>query len=170
MADHRFRKGPRRLSKLIEGDVRRLSGTRGFSESKLLTHWAEIAGAETAAICRPVKVGYGRGGVAATLTLLTTGAHAPILQMQLPALRERVNACYGYAAIGRITVTQTAPDGFAEGQADFTPRPRSRPDPAPETCEAARETTREVADDGLRLALERLATNVLLNDKTGDRA
>jgi hypothetical protein len=170
MATHRHRKGPRRLSKLIEGDVRRLSGTRGFSETRLLLHWAEIAGAGIAAICRPVKVGYGRGGVAATLTLLTTGAHAPILQMQLPALRDRVNACYGYAAIGRIAVTQTAPSGFAEGQAEFAPPPRSRPVSAPETCQAARETTEGVADDGLRLALERLATNVLSKTNTGDRA
>jgi hypothetical protein len=170
MATHRYRKGPRRLSKLIEGDVRRLSGTRGFSEARHLLHWAEIAGADLAAICRPVKVGYGRGGVAATLTLLTTGAHAPILQMQLPALRDRVNACYGYAAIGRIAVTQTAPSGFAEGRADFKPSPPPRPVPAPETCQAARETTEGVADDGLRLALERLATNVLSKTNTGDRA
>ncbi|MEM7710369.1 MAG: DciA family protein [Pseudomonadota bacterium] len=160
----RFRKGSRRLSALVEGDIRRLSGTRGFAETRLLTHWAEIAGADVAAICRPVKVGYGRSGVGAVLTLLTTGAQAPMLQMQLPALRERVNACYGYNAIARIAVTQTAPTGFAEGRADFTAKPRSRPAPAPETCEAATETAKDVADEGLRLALERLATNVLTRE------
>ncbi|MEM7488341.1 MAG: DciA family protein [Pseudomonadota bacterium] len=166
----RIRKGARRLSALVEGDIRRLSGKRGFSETRLLTHWAEIAGADVAAICRPVKVGYGRGGVGAVLTLLTTGAQAPVLQMQLPQIRERVNACYGYNAIARIAVTQTAPTGFAEGQADFAPGPRSRPVPAPETCEAATETTRDVGDAGLRLALKRLATNVLNREKSGDRA
>ncbi|MEM7640992.1 MAG: DciA family protein [Pseudomonadota bacterium] len=166
----RFRKGSRRLSALVEGDIRRLSGTRGFSETRLLTHWAEIAGADVAAICRPVKVGYNKSGVGAVLTLLTTGAHAPMLQMQLPKIREKVNACYGYNAIARIAVTQTAPTGFAEGQADFKARPQSRPVAAPETCKAATETTKHIEDEGLRLALERLATNVLTKDKPGDRA
>ncbi len=166
----RFRKDARRLSALVEGDIRRVSGSRGFSESRLLTHWAEIAGAETAAICRPVKVGYGRGGVGATLTLLTTGAHAPMLQMRLPALRERVNACYGYNAISRIALTQTAPTGFAEGRADFAPRPAAAAEPDPQTRAAAERTASGVSDDGLRLALERLATNVLTKQRaSGDR-
>ncbi|MEM8848538.1 MAG: DciA family protein [Pseudomonadota bacterium] len=166
----RFRKGPRRLSALVEGDIRRLSGTRGFSETRLLTHWAEIAGADVAAISRPVKVGYNKSGIGAVLTLLTTGANAPVLQMQLPKIRDKVNACYGYNAIARITVTQTAPIGFAEGQADFKTRPQSRPVAAPETCKAATETTKHIEDEGLRLALERLATNVLAKEKPGDRA
>ncbi|MGB3407303.1 MAG: DciA family protein [Jannaschia sp.] len=157
-----FRKGPRRVSALVDRDIKRLSEKRGFSESRLLTRWAEIAGADTAAICRPVKVGFPRGGFGAVLTLLTTGAHAPILQMQLPKLRERVNACYGYNAISRIDVTQTAPTGFAEGQVDFTPRPEpAKSAPSPEVQAAARETTQAIGDPALRQALERLAGNII---------
>lgn len=157
----RNRKGPRRLSALVEGDIRRLSGTRGFSETRLLTHWGEIVGRDVAAMCRPVKVGYNRSGIGAVLTVLTTGAQAPMLQMELPKIREKVNACYGYNAISRIAVTQTAPTGFAEGQVEFSPKSQSRPVAAPETCKAATETTKQIEDDGLRLAMERLATNVL---------
>ena len=40
-------------------------------------------------------------------------------------LKERVNAVYGYAAITRIHLTQTAATGFAEGQAEFTPAPKA---------------------------------------------
>ncbi|MGB3555747.1 MAG: DciA family protein [Jannaschia sp.] len=157
-----FRKGPRRVSSLVDRDIKRLSERRGFSESRLLTHWAEIAGAEIAAICRPVKVGYPRGGFGAVLTLLTTGAQAQVLQMRLPVLEERVNACYGYRAISRIAITQTAPSGFAEGQADFAPAPRARPAPPdPAILASARETARDVGDPALRGALERLAANII---------
>jgi hypothetical protein len=155
------RKGPARVASLVDRDVRRLSEKRGFSETRLLTHWAEIAGAEVASICRPVKVGYPRGGFGAVLTLLTTGAQAPLLQMKLPQLIERVNACYGYAAISRIAITQTAPTGFAEGQAEFAPRPASKPTPSPDTVAAARAQAAGVTDEGLRQSLERLAANII---------
>lgn len=149
-------------SRLVESRIRKAGEARGFAISRLLTHWAEIAGPDIAAQCRPVKVGYSKGGLGGTLTLLTTGAAGPMLQMQLPALRERVNACYGYNAIARINLTQTAPMGFAEGQAQFEPAPKRSPHrPAPEIQTQARETAASVRDDSLRAALENLACNVL---------
>lgn len=149
-------------SRLMETQIRKASETRGFAVSRLLTHWPEIAGEDIATLCRPVKISYGKGGLGATLTLLTTGAAAPMLQMQLPRLRDKVNACYGYNAIARITLTQTAPMGFAEGQVEFTHAPKPTPTEAePEIRRAAQETATGVADAGLRSALERLAFNVL---------
>ncbi len=106
-------------------------------------------------------------GFGATLTLLTTSAQAPMVQMQLPKLRERVNACYGYAAISRISLTQTAPAGFDEGQADFgrTPPARARAaDPA--LCREASAAVLGVQDDGLRAALESLTLNFLTRSRT----
>ena len=94
-------------SGLLRDKIRSLGESRGFAVSRLLTHWAEVVGDEVAATARPVKIGYGKGGMGATLTLLTTGAVAPVLQMQLPAIREKVNACYGFNAISRIHITQT---------------------------------------------------------------
>jgi hypothetical protein len=64
------------------------------------------------------KITYGRG-FGGTLVLLTTGAHAPVLEMRGTEIVERVNACYGYRAVSRVQVTQTAPTGFAEGQVAF---------------------------------------------------
>ena len=100
--------------------------------ARLLTHWSEVAGEDLARVTRPVKIGYARDGFGATLTLLTTSAQAPMVQMQLPRLRERVNACYGYNAVSRIVLTQTAPSGFADGQASFSHAapPVPAPDPA----------------------------------------
>lgn len=159
----RRRRGFEAASHLVASQIRSAGESRGFAVARLLTHWAEIAGEDTARLCRPVKIGYGRGGLGATLTLLTTGAAAPLLQMQLPRLRDKVNACYGYNAIARISLTQTAPTGFAEGQAEFTHAPpKARPDaPAPEVRRAATVTAAGVQDESLRTALERLACNVL---------
>ena len=52
---------------------------------------------------RPIKAFMG-----ATLILLAKPAHAPMVQMELPRLKDRINAVYGYNAIARITLTQTA--------------------------------------------------------------
>lgn len=148
---------------LLRERIRTAGESRGFAVARLLTHWPEVVGAEIAAIARPVKMGYGKGGFGATLTLLTTGAQAPILEMRKPEIRERVNACYGYNAISRIHITQTAPTGFAEGQAAFAAAPATARPPADDSALAGRaaEAAAGVQDEGLRAALEALGRNVL---------
>ncbi|MCR9109539.1 DciA family protein [Marivita sp. XM-24bin2] len=153
--------GFKRTSSLLQTQIRKTSETRGFAQSRLLTHWAEIAGEDIAAISRPVDVRYGRGGFGATLTLLTTGANAPILEMQKEKLREKVNAVYGYNAISKVRITQTAATGFSEGQVSFDHRSKSARDDTPAPILPEAQTLADgVQDDGLRAALERLATNV----------
>ncbi|WP_425053259.1 DUF721 domain-containing protein [Psychromarinibacter sp. S121] len=162
----RRKRGFERASGLLSTRIREVGEKRGFAVSRVLTHWAEIVGADVAAICRPVNVSYGRGGFGATLTVLTTGAQAPMLEMQKDQIRERVNACYGYSAISRLKITQTAPTGFAEGQAAFAPAPaKPKPEPAPELRQRAAEASASVADDSLRRALEALGANVLSRQK-----
>ena len=149
------------------GDIRKAGESRGFAVSRILTHWAEIAGDEVAAISRPVEVSYGRGGFGATLSLLTTGAQAPLLEMQKEQIRERVNAAYGYNAIARVRVTQTHATGFAEGQVSFDHRPKAaKPATAdPALTRAAATAAQGVTDPSLRQALEALAQNVLSRPK-----
>lgn len=161
-------KRPKRLTRgfaqtggILSKQIRKASEARGFSETRLLTHWAEIAGPSVAKIARPVKVGYTRQGMGATLTLLTTGANAPMVQMQLPQIKERVNATYGYAAISRIHVTQTAPTGFAEAQASFDKEKPIKRSPAPEEKAEVQSTVSDVSDEGLRAALALLGENIL---------
>lgn len=152
-----------RTSKLLETRVRNASETRGFAQSRVLTHWEEIVGADLAAMSRPVEVSYGRGGFGATLTVLTTGAMAPMVEMQREQIRAKINAVYGYNAIARVRVTQTAATGFAEGQVDFQHRRAkpAAPDHAPEILREVQASTGEVGDPGLRAALERLGANVI---------
>ena len=135
--------------------------------SRVLTHWADIVGQDMAAVCRPVEVSYGRGGFGATLSVLTTGAQAPMLEMQKEQMRAKVNAVYGYNAISRVRITQTAKTGFAEGQASFTHAPDKpqlkAPDPAVQV--QAQAATTAISNTDLRQALERLGQNVLTNAK-----
>lgn len=158
----RRKRGFEAAASLMSRRVQKAAEGRGFAVSRLLTHWPEIAGAQLAAMTRPVRISHSRGGFGATLTLLTTGPVAPMVEMQLPQLRERVNACYGYNAIQRIVLTQTAASGFAEGQAQFAHAPATRPAPAPDPAaqDAARQVGARFEDPVLAEAMARLALNV----------
>lgn len=145
----------------VKDPVRRAGESRGFAVARILTHWTEVAGEDLARCTVPVKVGYGREGLGATLTILTTGANAPLVEMQKERLREKVNAVYGYNAISRIHITQTAPTGFAEGQVEFQPAPKAPKAPDPEVIAKAAQTAAPIQDPSLRAALENLAQNIL---------
>lgn len=155
-----------RAASLMQTRIRKASESRGFAVSRLLTHWADIVGEDVARIAQPVKVGYGRGGLGASLTVLTTGANAPVLGMQVETIRAKVNACYGYNAISRVHITQTAPTGFADGQAMFTPAPKSATKaPDPVIKKQAQDMAKDVENDELRQALAALATNVMTKNR-----
>ena len=102
----------------------------------------------------------------ATLSILTTGAHAPMIEMQKEAIRTKVNAVYGYNAIARVRITQTAPIGFSEGQVEFQAKPKSKPTLSPAVQQQAHESARTVTDQNLRRALEELGRNVLTKNQT----
>jgi hypothetical protein len=147
---------------LLKDRMRAAGEKRGFAVARLLTEWDAIAGERLARVTQPVKVSYPREGLGATLTLLVAPAHGPEVQMALPQMLDRVNAVYGYRAIARIALTQTAATGFAEGQTPFTaastPKPRA-PDPA--RLAEVQAQVAPVGDADLRGALELLARNIL---------
>lgn len=164
----RHRSAPRRgrgfaaMSGLIKTPVQTAGEKRGFAVMRLLTHWTEIVGEDIAKMATPVKVSYTRDGFGAVLTVLVTGSNAPMVQMQLPQIRDKVNACYGYSAISRVVVTQTAPVGFHEGRAVFEPAPKqNKPAVSAEVKQASAALAGDVENEGLRVALETLAQNVL---------
>ena len=146
---------------LLQSRIRKASEARGFAQARLLTHWAEIVGEATAAVARPVEVKYGREGIGATLTILTTGAQAPMLEMQKTQICDRVNACYGYRAIARVRITQTAATGFAEGKVAFKHAPKREKSIDPAIAKTARDAADGVQSDELRAALAALGANVL---------
>ena len=159
-------RGFERAAGLMQHRIRAVGEERGFAVSRLLTHWEAIVGPQFAKLARPVKISYAQGGMGATLTVLTTGAQAPLLQAQMPKILEKANACYGYAAISRIRITQTAPSGFSEGQVSFEPAgksaqtaPEVRPNPHVQAKVA--HTVHAISDEGLRDALASLGEKIL---------
>ncbi|MFN3722954.1 MAG: DUF721 domain-containing protein [Paracoccaceae bacterium] len=151
---------------LMKEPVRTAGESRGFAISRLLTHWTDVVGEDLAKCTRPVKIGYGREGFGGTLTLLTTGPMAPMIEMQKEVIRSKVNAIYGYNAISRVLLTQTAPIGFAEGQAEFVPAQKKPLAVDPAIKAEATKTAPQIHDPELRAALEALAENILKRRKT----
>ncbi|MBE0414315.1 DUF721 domain-containing protein [Yoonia sp.] len=158
-------RGFSRAATLLQPRIRAASEDRGFAVTRLLTHWAEVVGEATAAIATPVTITYGKGGMGATLVVLTTGAQAPMLDMQKEQIRDKVNACYGYRAIARVRITQTAPTGFADGRVAFAPAPKTARIPDPAVQSAAKALSDDVENDELRAALAALGANVLSKQK-----
>jgi len=150
---------------LVGARIQKTGAARGFAQMRLLTHWEEIVGAEIARIAKPEKVSYVRKGFGAKLTLLAKPAHAPELQMQLPRIKERVNASYGYTAIADIRITQSGEaSGFAEPECRFD-HDHPAPSLPPAKAEMLREDVAGVEDETLRALLTSLGENILLTSK-----
>jgi hypothetical protein len=156
-------------SDLLRSKIRELGEARGFSATRLLTHWSEIVGPEVASIARPLEIRHprprpGHPPEGATLTVLALGAAALRLEMDKERIRERVNACYGYAAIARLRIRQAGPEAFAAEVAGGPPKPAQ---PEPRDLRALAEPLADgVSNTELRLALAALAANVLSKSRT----
>ncbi len=162
-------RGFARAATLMQKSIRKASEDRGFAVTRLLTHWAEVVGDATAKIATPVDVSYGKGVMGATLTVLTTGAQAPMLEMQKEQIREKVNACYGYRAISRVRITQTAPTGFADGRVAFEYQSEKRKIPTQAMQSQAEDLSSGIESDDLRRALASLGANVMNKNNSDQR-
>ena len=161
----RYGRGFTQAGGLVDSRIQKTGAARGFAQMRLLTHWEDIVGVEIARIAKPEKISYARKGFGAKLTLLAKPAHAPELQMQIPRIKERVNASYGYSAIADIRITQSGEAlGFAEPEASFD---HDHPAPclSPAKAEKLRSEVAEVQDEKLRALLESLGTNIMLTSK-----
>jgi hypothetical protein len=148
---------------LLKAKIRTATESRGFAETRLLTNGKDIAGPSTASLCRPVKVSYGKQGFGATLTFLTTGANAPVLQMQLPKILLKVNSIYGYNAISKIKITQTSPIDFDDNINDLKQKPTKKI--LSEKQRIHVETSvKSVSDNKLKDALSRLGENIIIRN------
>jgi hypothetical protein len=113
-------------------------------------------------MARPVKVTFANKSLGGTLVILSNGAQAPMVQMQIPIMLDRVNTAYGYKAISKIRVTQTSATGFEEPKTTFThAKPQTQSEPRPEQTEELIKAVAPVMDEGLKAALESLGKNIL---------
>ena len=170
-AARRAARGFQRAATTTRDQVERVAGKNGFAEADVLLRWAEIVGAGHSAKCRPVKVTYRHRSHGATLVVQTDSARAPEIEHQKARIIERVNQFYGYGAIRHLKITQSTghrtASGFAEGARAFL-GPGAEAvvtEPTPADAAEAASLTRDIADDGLREALTRMAANVLVHGR-----
>jgi hypothetical protein len=152
----------RPLAEVLDACLGPSLAAQGFAASDILLAWPEIVGDRLARASRPVKVEWRRGPSArpgerpepATLVVRVESAVALDLQHLGPLVIERVNARYGWRCIGRLVLKQG-------------PVRREAPEPAsvPTLCEADRQrvadAVADVADEGVRAALDRLGRAVI---------
>lgn len=151
---------------LVMAQIKSPAERRGFAEARLITHWRVIMGSEIAELARPVKLSHGREGFGATLILLTTGAMAPILEMRKEEIRAKVNAAYGYNAVSKISLTQTAAHALAPAFLSEKPAPERSATEMASLRAKAEQAAQNFEDAGLRDALARLAERVISKHST----
>lgn len=153
------KRGSQAIGQLAEKILDPVLARRLGINSALLGAWDEIVGADLAADTRPLKVRWQRRVSEderyrpAVLVVACEPARALFLQHGTSEILARINAFFGYEAIGGIRIEQ---------------RPvRGRPDPPPPrplSQEQGRRLDRMVtgvADDGLREALRRLGAGIM---------
>jgi len=130
----------------------------GFRSADLLSHWQAIAGEDTARLCTPERIAWSRPKIegetpAGTLTLRAVPGRALDVQYKVEAIRERINAYLGHAAIAKVKVvaSQAAPAAPAGNRMAPAVTPADSPPPALATLE----------DDGLKQALTRLRNGII---------
>lgn len=124
----------------------------GFIQSSVVSRWREIVGEKYAHASAPESIRFPHGkredGV---LTVVVTGAHAPMMQHVIPTMIERVNRFFGYPAVARVVIRQGSLPAATK---------RAAPLPSIPVPTDLGDSLRTVADPELRAVLESLARGV----------
>ena len=139
----------RAVSDLVP-DVGRAAFRRfGFVQSSIVSRWREIVGDRYAAVSSPESIRFPAGKRAeGVLNLIVEGAHAPMMQHVAPAIMERVNQFFGYAAVARVVIRQGAM---------AAPRVRKAPPSLRAVPAELGDSLRNIADPELHACLSALA-------------
>jgi hypothetical protein len=145
------RRGLATAASAVARIARPLFRRRGFAEGAIVTDWPAIVGAHLASIVTPERLAFDRDRRDnGTLMVRVAPAFGPEVQHLAPQIIERVNVHFGYPAVAQLKIL---PGTMPESR--IRPR-RSEPAPPPPD-EATVAGIAEVADEGVRTALERLA-------------
>ncbi|MQT13929.1 DUF721 domain-containing protein [Rhizobiales bacterium Sp-1] len=162
------RRDARPLADLIGPAIEDACRKRGFATTEIVTAWADIVDPALAERARPECIRWPRrrpgadGLEPGTLIVRTDGPGALMITYQAAAIVERLNAFFGWKAVGRVKVEQRPPPP------DTRPRPRvSRPLSAAEEARVAG-LVRADGDPRLAEAVKRLGRQVLASEPGPD--
>jgi len=135
-------------------DIGRASFRRfGFVQSAVVSRWSEIVGERFAQVSAPESIRFPHGQRAdGVLTLGVAGAHAPMIQHVATEIVERVNRFFGYPAVAKIVIRQSAAPRPAP--------PRAAPPSLRQMPVELGDSLRAIGDPELRAVLESLARGV----------
>lgn len=159
-------RGVRPLADLVAGLVDPILARKAGMNSALIASWPEIAGPRLSAGTRPEKLIWAarRSDLdpfePATLVVACEGASALRLQHETGELLQRIEAFFGYRAVGRLKIVQRA--------LPVAP-PSRKPVLAPlgeGDRRVIREATSRIENERLKSALERFGETVLARNKT----
>jgi hypothetical protein len=133
----------------------------GFASEQLISQWDAVVGPEIGSICLPDKIKWPRSAAenvrktGGTLVLRATQGRALELHYEIPRIIERVNQFLGYGAIIEIKLLQ--------GHIVAKPAKISAAPVRPEVAVAWLAKIDDIADEGLKAALSRLAAHAAPN-------
>lgn len=145
------------LAGLLGPTLNEAFAKQGFAARELVTRWAEIAGAQIAAHCEPLKMQWprpvdGQPQEPATLVLRVEGPMALEIQHSSDQVLQRVNRFFGWNAVGKLALRQ----------APLSRRPRKTAPQPPDPKAVAQVAVglAAVEDEELKLALARLGATI----------
>lgn len=149
---------PRPVSELLPDVGRAAFRKFGFVQHAVVSRWGEIVGDRYARVSIPESIRFPQGKRAeGVLSLVVSGAHAPMMQHIAPEIVERVNRFFGYPAVARLAIRH----GEVKRAERAAPPPSLKPVP-----EALGQSLRGIADPELKAVLESLAAGVAANEET----
>lgn len=154
--------GPKAVGSFVPRLTRPAFERYGFSAATLITDWATIVGSALAGYTSPERLKWPRlppgggeeqGRPAATLVLQVDPGRALDVQYRSRQIVDRINAYFGYRAIGELRIVQAPIKPTQSAAMPAEPSTQRRPMPPPPEVET-------IADDGLRGALARMAAGL----------
>ncbi len=94
------------LAELVGASIDPLVRKRGLARAELLAWWPDIVGAAYAGRTAPDRIRWSRDGSAATLVVRCDPALALQFAHETEQVRERLNAYFGYPAVGAVRIVQ----------------------------------------------------------------
>ena len=139
------------VAELIGGTLDPIARKRGLARAELLAWWPDIVGAAYAGRTAPERIRWPRDGKAATLVVRCDPSLSLQFAHETDRVRERLNAYFGYPAVGAIRIVQR-PIGLQDE------KPKAQPEQA---IDPAMESRLDRFDGPLRDAFRALARSIL---------
>ena len=156
---HPSRPAAKSVAELIGGTLDPIVRKRGLARAELISWWPDIVGAAYAGRTAPERIRWPRDGTAATLFVRCDPSLSLQFSYETDRVRERLNAYFGYPAVGAVRIVQQAHRARSD---DAAPKPRRRATDSGRDGEAARPRRRAARDSLRALGRERSRTIVTI--------